>query len=631
MVLRDHAPIILEEFNGMWRRGDEDSCPIDHFFDSDNVKFFESGFETRDGINTYVAKANVRRMYNYKMSTGESIILLDSNGDFYHALIDGSETVHGPILSIPTATDFGFVAINGYAYISPYRTFTDNLGVEYQKGITGEFLYVYKGDGTAARKAAGVAPTNASDKPFIAYNSPVDGKVEKYVHLIAVAFTDGGGGRSAALGPEKLPTVIAPGGKEIEVNNIPIGGAGITGREIYATKAIDPKDYNPSASPTFYRALIIADNTTVNSRLSFTDIDLTVAFAAGALANPSDGGALRVENTVTDGFCDMGFHLIGVVYETDTGYLTAPGPEFFGAMSFVNLKKAVTISGIPTGGSAVTKRHLVSTKAIRDYNGDQTGYQFFFIPDGNIDDNTTVTKTLSYYDAELLDDASHLIDNFAEIPAGVTLAIYHSRLVLTTTFDNINYVYLSAPGEPEAIDQVDGLITAPENGLAVTNAFEFRDVFYIGQKTKTYASSDNRDEPSTWSIIDLDLGIGPSIHGVAFILDSTGVNVDSVLIVAFGGVYIFNGIYMKPELTYKIEDYWEALDQNDFKTIQIMNDTLNKHIYINLPNKKMLFANYDNGFDPKRIKWTPWSFDIEPTTIAIVETDKLIIGALQAI
>jgi hypothetical protein len=37
--LRDHQPIEITEFNGLWRRGDVDNTPLDHFSDCNNIKF----------------------------------------------------------------------------------------------------------------------------------------------------------------------------------------------------------------------------------------------------------------------------------------------------------------------------------------------------------------------------------------------------------------------------------------------------------------------------------------------------------------------------------------------------------------------------------------------------------------
>lgn len=630
-MLSDHQPTVIEEFNGWFNRGDPDNVPLDHFTDAENVRYIDGGFETRWGIDTLIAKGNVLRIYNYKMQTGESLLILDTNGDIYHALLDGSDTVYGPILSIASMTDFGFHAWAGRAYITPFATFLDDDGIEYQKGLQNEFLYVYKGDGTAARKAAGAAPTNGDDANLVAYNSDIDGLVDKGIHVIAVTFGDGADD-SNALGPAVKPVIYSPGGKEINLNNIPTGGVGISERKIWMTHAIDPEAWNPDLSLlTFYLAKTITDNTSISTIISIDDIALTSSFSAGGLPPVTDAG-VTVENTNTDGFCDLGLHVIGVVYETDTGYLTAPGPEVFGIQSFVNERKAIKITGIPTSpDSFVTKRHLVASKKIGLFNGDDRGFQLYFIPEGTIEDNTTTELTVSFYDIDLLEDASHLLDNFEEIPAGVTLNTYHGRLALSATFDDISICYLSAPGEPEAIDQVDGIIIIPLDGNPVTNAQEFRDVFYLFKKTRTYAVNDNGDEPSTWQPVVLDNGVGASVHGIATVLDSGGVNIDFLLIVDYSGIMVFNGSYTRPagELTWKIEDYWLALDRNAFGNIQIINDSLSKKLYMTLPNKRMLYGDYTNGLDAKSIKWSKWRFDIETTTIALIETDTLVIGAEQ--
>lgn len=621
--LRDHQPVVLEEFNGLWERGDPDAVPIDHFSAANNVAFFESGFETRPGVNTFIAKSSVVRMYNYKTQTLESLLILVEGGSIYHALLDGSGTIHGPILTIAAMTDFGFQSFNGRAYITPFATFTDGLGNKYQKGLQNEYVYVYKGAGAAARKAAGFPPSNGADQSFTAFNSATDGLVTKGAHLVAIRYVGG----AALLATEVFPVVYAPGGKQINVSHIPIGPPGTTGRQIVMTRAIDPKDYVPTqASYTYYNAVLLNDNTTETALISVADSGLTVVNALGII--PTITG-LKAASTTSDGFADLGFHLFGVVYETDTGYLTAPGPENFATLDIIKLGNSIAITNIPVSpDSFVTKRHIVATRAIYNYNGDQTAYQFFFVPEGTIEDNIATSLTVSFYDADLLDDASHLMDNFSEIPAGVCLTTYHGRMVLTTTFDDVSLAYLSTANEPEAFDQVDGLIIIPLDGMPITNAQEFRDVLYIFKKTRTFGSSDNSDVPSTWAApIPLDQGIGASIHGVAKVLDSGGVNVDFILVVDFSGIMIFNGFYARPELTFKIADLWKALDFNDFANIQLMNDSLSQILYMTLPDRQMLMGDYSNGLDPKSIKWCPWQFDFETTTIALVETNKLLIGS----
>ncbi len=257
---RDHEPIVIEEFMGLFKRGDKDSCPIDHFSETDNLKAIESGFESRDGLDTLLGSPNVGnvvRMYNYKMSSGESLIILDGAGDFYHALLDGSNTVYGPILSIPDATDFDIYTNNGICYITPFKTFTDLNGTNYQKGLEDEFVYVYKGDGTAARKAAGASPVGAGSG-LVGYTTIVPGLgvVDKGIHIIGVTAYNVGD-ESGGLGPEGLSVVIVDeGSTEISLNNIPLGDVTATGRKVYMTHAIDYPDWNPAGdirnNYTFY-------------------------------------------------------------------------------------------------------------------------------------------------------------------------------------------------------------------------------------------------------------------------------------------------------------------------------------------------------------------------------------------
>jgi hypothetical protein len=536
--LRDHKPFVIEQFGGLWARGDSESAPSDHFIQADNVKYFHSGVETRDPLDKYslTSIGHVRRIYDYVMQNGQSLLVLTDGGNIYHVIPQNpalhitkkvptprlpAQVVHGPILTIPAMEDFGFVAINGKAYITPFKSYLNAQGLYYELGIQNEFLYVYKGDGIPARKAAGVPPVGT---PLV-----------------------------AALG------------------------------------------------------------------------------AAGAT--------------------DIGVHLIAVVYETDTGYVTALGPAKFAQLNFSGVNK-INVSNIPVSpNSFVKKRHLVSTKAITDYNGDQTGYQFFFIPGGNIENNTATTHTVEYFDSDLLSDASHLIDNFSEIPAGVNLNTYHSRLVVVGEYgtaetltglptgitDNRSVARLSMPGEPEAFNKIDGLIIAPLDGNPLTNVQEFRDVLYLFKRSRTYAYSDNRDEPATWQEEVVDQGVGCPVHGIATVLDTGGANIDFLLIADSSGLMIFNGVYARPELTWKIEDYWLALDHNGYRFIQIVNDSINKKIWITLPTagpiwpsderRIVLFADYGDGLDARNIMWARWIFDSIITAACLIETHMLILGS----
>lgn len=509
MSPRDHIPVVIEDFNGLYRRGAADECPLDHFTDLNNVVFVPGGVKTRDGIEPFqdvvTPLGNVLRLYNYTMQTGDTLLVLVDGGDIYHVVDE--TTVHGPILSITGMTDFGFTQVVGRAFITPFNSTTITGGDTNEIGLEDEFLYVYKGDGTTARKAAGLPP-------------------------IATA-------------------IIAS-----------IGGG----------------TYN-----------------------------------------------------------DLGIHIFAVVYETDTGYLTSLGPidnitdknPLFSYVTQVAENVGYTISNIPVSPDTfVTKRHIVATKAIPAsvFNGDLDGYQFFFVPGGTIEDNVTTIKALSFYDIDLLEDASHLVDNFHEIPAGVALNTYNNRLVLTTEFDNISLVRVSAPGEPEAFDQVDGLVVIPLDGTPITNAQEFRDILYIFKKSGTWAVADNGDEPTTWVPIQVDAGIGCPVHGLATILDSGTVNTDYMLVASYSGLFLFNGTYFRPEASYKIQDLWFSLERINYRKIQMVIDTIKEMAYILIPDGRILFADFSEALTPLQLKWGIWQFKYRMTTICMTRIDLLIMA-----
>jgi hypothetical protein len=501
--MRGHNPILIEEFNGLWARGDAESVPLDHFSDCSNIKFIQSGFATRDGVSSFQIGdstfdvENVVRQYLYVHNRKESLLVLDIDGNIFHT---GSPTPLTPILTIAAMKDFALSSIAGRAYISP------NDG---NMGLRDEPIYVYLGDGTPARKSGGPKPTGSS-------------------------------------------------------------------------------------------------------------------FAAGAT---SDAGNM-----------DLGIHIYAVVYETDTGFLTALGPDVFPSYNSIASTK-VALTNIPISpDSFVVARRIASTKAINPalYKGDTKGYQFFFIPDGRIADNTTTSLEVNYFDADLLDDASHLLDIFDHPPSGVALNTYHGRLVSVAeygdpndkeTTGNISIARVSEPGEPEAFNKISGLIIAPLDDKPLTNAQEYRDVLYLFKQTRTFAYNDNGDDPSGWPLTIIDQGIGASIHGIASVLDSGGVNIDYLMIADYSGIMLFNGSYIRPELSWKVSDDWLLQERSLFNRIQMMNDSLSQILYLTLPGGKMLIGNYSNGLDPQKIRWAPWLFNFKISTITLIDTNKLVLGS----
>ena len=86
--VRDHDPVVLEQFNGWWKRGDAESAPIDHFIQADNIQYINSGFETRDGIDLYLPVGlfnstigPIRRLYSYLSPKGQGLLFLTDGGN----------------------------------------------------------------------------------------------------------------------------------------------------------------------------------------------------------------------------------------------------------------------------------------------------------------------------------------------------------------------------------------------------------------------------------------------------------------------------------------------------------------------------------------------------------------------
>jgi hypothetical protein len=128
-------------------------------------------------------------------------------------------------------------------------------------------------------------------------------------------------------------------------------------------------------------------------------------------------------------------------------------------------------------------------------------------------------------------------------------------------------------------------------------------------------------------MVTVDKALGVPVHGIATVLDSGESSVDYLICTTYQGVTLFNGRFITPELSWKIEDYWTELDRNEFRKIQIVNAPVQKEIYIVLPTGGLLCGNYSNGMDPKKIRWWPWSYDVNINTVAIVEIDTVILGA----
>jgi hypothetical protein len=360
------------------------------------------------------------------------------------------------------------------------------------------------------------------------------------------------------------------------------------------------------------------------------------------------------------GNVEMGIHIFNAVYETDTGFLTAPG-EVFAQATFDGTTNVI-LSNIPVSPNPYVKFvWLTATKAIDPtlFTGNVRDYEPFFIPGARIPNGTT-TYTANFFDSELLTSADNLFDLKDIIPAGTgMLGMYHGRMLSVgaqtppgTTPDNTggpDIVWVSNPGEPEAFNSVSGFVTLPRDGLGITQAFEYRDIMYVGKLNILYAFGDNGGDPVDWPLSVIEGGLGVTVHGLAMTRQNESLDIEYVLLMNQSGVFNFQGLFMRPmgELTYKIQDYfngstqgtglpaWTQLDEfNLDENYQIMNDVYNQLILISIPDRtQILVGDYKMGMDPKSIRWTKWDLPegVFPTTIAMhALKNTLFIGSANA-
>jgi hypothetical protein len=379
-------------------------------------------------------------------------------------------------------------------------------------------------------------------------------------------------------------------------------------------------------APTVNTVVIDGDNIEKGLQGEF----LYVYAGDGTAARKAAGAGLTGNMTIAAGLAgnvDAGVHVYGVVSETKSGYLSPPAA----LGTFTNVAgQSVSFGNVPVSSDAnVIRRHIVSSLTVTPpISSNLETYELFFIPNGTINNNTdTFLNNVSFFDQDLLENASDLADNYTEIPAGAFLTLYHGRLVLGATYDDPNLVLVSNQGEPEAISQIDGLLSNQPNGFPVSNAAEFRDILYVMRPNSTMSVVDSGDSPSSWPVVDLEAGLGARPHAICQFLNSATQSIEYLIVATYQGISLFTGGYQSPELTWKIEHFWRSLNRSDFGNLQIVNNIVKKRIYVVLPNRYLLVGFFQNGMNPKDIQWEQWTFTQPVNTICVTDIDEDILGS----
>ena len=358
----------------------------------------------------------------------------------------------------------------------------------------------------------------------------------------------------------------------------------------------------------FFNKMFISPRDTldgVGNLLVYDKVTDTFREAGGAA--PAAGSAM-VAVDGAPGIVPVGTRLIAVIYETNTGFYTRPGPEIatvFTPTSYTGpggLK--INLSNIPTGPAVVIRRYILCTRSDE--------FEYFFVPDekgGLIDNNIDTTATLDFFDTDLIESADYLFDVLERIPAGTGMSIYNGKLALWGfPAPDGSLIHVSFAGEPEAFHADEGLvIVSKDDGYRITNGIPIRDVLYIFKEKGIHAVSDNGDIPSNWDTYLVDKAIGTTVKGISTVspTEETGPHIDVALIADKSGLYMFDGVVRFPDLTWKISKLWEAIT---LTSADIFIDVVKKCIYITGYNNGILIGSYEEGFEPNKIKWCPWIF-----------------------
>ncbi len=341
------------------------------------------------------------------------------------------------------------------------------------------------------------------------------------------------------------------------------------------------------------------------------------------------------------GNLDVGTYLISYAFETSSGFVTQPATPFVGFDSFGSYKYDITT--LPLGPAGTVARWIIVSKA-NPLNGDlgPLGGPYKvdkaeFIPlyfFARVANNVDTTYTVSFFDEQLIDEANYLFTQLTTIPAGVGLLDYNGRLVSHGEFADPSLTRVSEPGEPEAFSETSGFIIAdPTDNTGVRAAIEFRKTLHFYKQNRGYLTEDNGEEASTWQVIPYEKAIGTEQNGIADILDAKGSSSEGFILASQGAAYFFNGVFLDPELTYKIRDLWLTINQANWYKLQAVNDPINKRIYFLVPLdiydangdlvttnteiSHIIYGDYRNGLNAQDIKWSLWQFDEPPTSMLV--------------
>lgn len=312
--------------------------------------------------------------------------------------------------------------------------------------------------------------------------------------------------------------------------------------------------------------------------------------------------------SATTGSISSGYHTFGYAWESPSGFITGFANST-ASVTFPGNKKA-DLSSIAVGPSGTVRRHIFASKLF-DPTVEYPPEMFFLT---TIEDNTTTTKTVDFLDSDLTESADYLLDQLTRIPCGMVIGKYRGRMFVGGESPNKSYLRFSTPNNPESFDSVEGyLVVDRDDGGTVYNAVEYRGQLIIFKDPGVFSTVDDGNNPVDWDVILIDRGIGTGPWGVSSVLGSQGMSQDHLIVGARSGILLFNGVFIAPELSWKISRYYsDNMYWTGFRNIQVVTDPVNKRFFVSYPtlansgNRIIIHADYSIGLDASNIRFCPW-------------------------
>jgi len=350
--------------------------------------------------------------------------------------------------------------------------------------------------------------------------------------------------------------------------------------------------------------------------------------------NAPVGFTLLASISANSGNLGLGKYLVAVSYETESGFITSPGPAVFGDVDSPGGFK-LNVDNIPIGPAGTIARRLLITKAIPvgTYTGNQLGYEYFYLPNGRIFDNTTTfLHDIDFFDDDLIDSADYLFDSRATIPCGLGLTIYNQRMCLWGVPGFEHYVFFSKAIFVELFDQTGGVLYLdPSDAISsITNVVDHETSLFIQTQDRTYVTVDNGSDPDTWRCDPLDKAIGAEIFSVSKILDSRGTSVKRYFQGDKSGIYCYEGGgFQDPSFTVNILDLWDRINKKQFNKVVLVDDPETKVLYAAVPLDNavecshIIVGDYANSFNRygqlvgSQVRWSLWAFPWQVSNIVL--------------